>query len=114
MTPSSSLSVAVNTRALTGRVGLADRVTFRQASALDLPFPATSFDAVCMLHVGMNIEHKDTLCAELARVLRPGGACGIYDVMRSGDGDLTYPVPWAGSPAIGRLRQWKHALRRVR
>lgn len=42
--------------ALTDRVGLTDRVTFRQASALGLPFPAASFDAVCMLHVGMNIQ----------------------------------------------------------
>lgn len=90
-------------RALTDRVGLADRVTFRQASALELPFPAAGFDAVCMLHVGMNIEDKDTLCAELARVLRPGGACGIYDVMRSGEGELSYPVPWASSPAISFL-----------
>ncbi len=90
-------------RALTDRVGLAHRVTFRQASALRLPFPAASFDAVCMLHVGMNIEDKDTLCAELARVLRPGGTCGIYDVMRSGEGELSYPVPWASSPAISFL-----------
>ncbi|MGH8929713.1 MAG: class I SAM-dependent methyltransferase [Egibacteraceae bacterium] len=90
-------------RALTDHVGLADRVTFRQASALELPFPAASFDAVCMLHVGMNIEDKDTLFAELARVLRPRGICGIYDVMRSGQGELSYPVPWANSPAISFL-----------
>lgn len=90
-------------RALTDRVGLADRVTFRQASALELPFPAAGFAAVCMLHVGMNVEDKDTLCAELARVLRPGGTCGIYDVMRTGDGELSYPVPWASSPAISFL-----------
>lgn len=103
-------------RALTDRVGLADRVSFRQASALQLPFPPASFDAICMLHVGMNIEDKDALCAELARVLRPGGTCGIYDVMRSGEGQLSYPVPWANSPAISFLADpdtYRHCLTRA-
>lgn len=90
-------------QALSERTGLADRVAFRRASALELPFPAASFDAACMLHVGMNIEDKDSLCAELARVLRPGGSCAIFDIMHSGDGDLAYPVPWANSPAISFL-----------
>ena len=32
-------------------------------------------------------------------MLKPGGIFGIYDVMReSGDGDLSFPVPWASSP----------------
>lgn len=90
-------------RALTGRVGLAGSVTFRQASAVELPFPAAGFDAVCMLHVGMNVEDKDTLFAELARVLRPGGTCGVYDVMRSGEGEIDFPVPWASAPATSFL-----------
>lgn len=80
---------------------------------MGLPFPAAGFDAVCLLHVGMNIQDKDTLCAELARVLRPGGICGIYDVMRSGEGQLNYPVPWASSPAISFLAapdNYRHCL----
>lgn len=90
-------------RALTARVGLAERVEFRQASALALPFPVATFDAVCMLHVGMNIEHKDVVCTELGRVLRPGGTCVVYDVMRTGDGNLDFPVPWASTPDISFL-----------
>jgi hypothetical protein len=35
-----------------------------------------------MLHVGMNIEHKKPLFVEVRRVLRPGAAFGIDDVMR--------------------------------
>src|SRR3546814_3455016 len=77
--------------ALTRMVGQADRVAFRAGSALDLPFEAASFDAATLLHVGMNIPDKDRLCAEAARVLKPGGVFGVYDGMRVGDGALTFP-----------------------
>ena len=50
-----------------------------------------------MIHVGMNIEDKAQLFAEVRRVLAPGGVFGIYDVMRDRDGALTFPVPWASS-----------------
>jgi ubiquinone/menaquinone biosynthesis C-methylase UbiE len=60
-----------------------------------MPFPDRSFDGAYMLHVGMNIEDKEKLASEVARVLRPGSVFGIYDVMRTGPGELAYPVPWA-------------------
>ncbi len=85
----------VAARSLSGRVGLGERNTFEQASALAMPFDDASFDAAYMLHVGMNIEAKSELFTEIARVLVPGGLLGIYDVMRTGDGELVYPVPWA-------------------
>lgn len=84
---------------LAKRVGLADKVFYREASALDLPFDAASFDGAYMLHVGMNIPDKARLMAEVARVLKPGVLFGIYDVMREGAGDLTFPLPWASDPA---------------
>ncbi|HEX2136696.1 MAG TPA: class I SAM-dependent methyltransferase [Microvirga sp.] len=83
---------------LARRVGLEDRVTYRQGSALDLPFAPETFDGAYMLHVGMNIQDKRSLLAEVRRVLKPGGIFGIYDVMREGEGDLSFPVPWASSP----------------
>ncbi len=100
--------------ALARRVGLADRVSYRHGSALDLPFAPAAFDGAYMLHVGMNIEDKARLFAGVRRVLRPGGFFGIYDVMREGSGgDLTFPVPWALSPGtsfVGSAADYRRLL----
>ncbi|MGK9169184.1 methyltransferase domain-containing protein [Inquilinus limosus] len=83
--------------ALTRRCGLAGLVSFRQGSALATPFPDAGFDAATLIHVGMNIADKAALFAEVRRVLKPGGRFGVYDVMRAGQGDLRYPMPWAAT-----------------
>lgn len=85
-------------RSLSRRAGLGDRMSFRQGSALDLPFPPASFDGAYMLHVGMNIENKAALFAQVRRVLRPGAPFGIYDIMRESDREFVYPVPWSAAP----------------
>jgi ubiquinone/menaquinone biosynthesis C-methylase UbiE len=83
--------------ALARRVGLADRVSYRQASALTLPFDDSAFDGAYMMHVGMNIEDKTALLTEVRRVLKAGGFLAIYDVMRTGDGALGFPLHWAAT-----------------
>jgi SAM-dependent methyltransferase len=83
---------------LTRRCGLADRVDFRQASALAMPFEAASFDAATLIHVGMNIEDKARLFAEVRRVLKPGGIFGVYDIMHMDEAELPYPMPWSAVP----------------
>jgi SAM-dependent methyltransferase len=82
-------------RTMTDWVGLGERVSFQQGSALAMPFEDSSFSGGYMLHVGMNIADKATLFSEVYRVLEAGAKFGVYDVMRTGDGDLSYPVPWA-------------------
>ena len=89
--------------ALTRRCGLAGRVTFEQASALALPFPAGVFDAATLIHVGMNISDKPKLFSEIRRVLKEGARIGVYDVMQMRPEDVPYPMPWAASPATSFL-----------
>ncbi len=84
-------------------VGLDGRITLRQASALSMPFGNDTFDRAYMMHVGMNIADKKALFAEIYRVMKPGGVFGVYDVMRFGGADLTYPVPWAETPETSAL-----------
>jgi len=44
----------------------------------------------------MNVPDKAALLAELARVVRPGGRLGLFEIVAgSGGGELEYPVPWA-------------------
>jgi len=78
-------------------------VSFIEASALDLPFAEDSFDLALLLHVGMNIEDKPALFAEVRRLLHPHGVFAVYDVMRTGDGALGFPVPWSSSPETSFL-----------
>jgi hypothetical protein len=56
-----------------------------------------------MLHVGMNIPDKAKLFTEAYRVLKPGAAFGVYDVMLTSDEALTYPVPWSTTPDTSAL-----------
>src|SRR5262249_28744447 len=62
---------------LTKRVGLADRVAFRQGNALAMPFADATFDAATLIHVGMNIADKAKLFGEVKRALKPGGRFGV-------------------------------------
>lgn len=90
-------------KTLTGWVGMEDRLDFHAGSALETRFDDASFDAAFMLHVGMNIADKAALFAETARVLKPGAGFGVYDVMSTGAGPMTYPVPWATVAANSAL-----------
>ncbi len=60
--------------------GLDDRIEVHKGSALDLPFPDASFDAVWMQNVGMNIADKRKLYAEVYRVLKPGGRFAFQEM----------------------------------
>lgn len=89
--------------ALSARVGLGDRTSFRQASALELPFDDAAFDVVWTEHVQMNVADKAGFYGELARVLRPGGQLVFHDILAGSEPDLHFPVPWAGEASISHL-----------
>jgi ubiquinone/menaquinone biosynthesis C-methylase UbiE len=89
--------------ALAGMVGLSDKVAFRQASALEIPFDDGSFDVVWTEHVQMNIADKRAFYREISRVTRPKGLLLFHDIFRGDGGPLHYPVPWAEEPSISFL-----------
>jgi SAM-dependent methyltransferase len=89
---------------LTERVGLTDRVDFRQGSALALPFPDATFDLAWSQNVAMNIQDRPLYYAEMRRVLKPGGRLAIQDVAQGPGGAVIVPVMWADRAEISFLR----------
>ncbi len=97
-------------------VGLDNLVELHHGNALDMPFTEGSFDAAIMLHVGMNIADKAGLFSEVYRLLRPGAVFGVYDVMKTGNDELQYPVPWSSVPdtsALATQAQYVAALQQA-
>jgi SAM-dependent methyltransferase len=68
-----------------------------------MPFEDGAFDAAITLHVAMNIRERAALYGEIARVMKPGATLCVYDVMKTGEGDIAFPVPWAETPATSHL-----------
>ncbi len=90
-------------KTLTERTGQTSSVRLQTASALAMPFKDKSFDKAFTIHVAMNIADRASLYGEIARVTKPGAVLVLFDIMRKGEGDLTYPVPWAESDETSHL-----------
>ena len=82
-------------RTLTERVGLAGRVQHVVASADALDLGTGTFERAMMVHVGMNLPDKPAVFAEVRRVLVEGARFGLFEQVRTGPGELPYPLPWA-------------------
>ena len=98
---------------LSKKVKLDGMVEFRRGSALQLPFERDSFDRATMIHVGMNIADKAGIFREVRRVLKSGGLFTLYEIMRTGDGAIRYPVPWALSAEtsfVAGVKDYRDAL----
>lgn len=84
-------------RELNAAASLSGSVQMLLAPAQGTNLASGSFDVAVMLHVGMNLENKAAVFAEVHRLLRPGGRFGIFDLM--GTNALAYPMPWADAAA---------------
>ncbi len=88
---------------LSERTGLGELTSFAVGTAMSLDADDDTYDVATVLHVAMNIEDKPALMRELSRVVRPGGMVVVYDVMRVGDGEVPYPMPWAADSSASFL-----------
>ena len=76
-------------------VNLNDKTTFIQGDATKLPFDDKTFDVVWTQHVQMNIPNKKKFYSEIYRVLKNSGYFLFYDILKKGNGEINYPMPWA-------------------
>ena len=80
--------------ALTRRCGLEHRVTFEH-NGIDDHHPQRPYTAAISMHVSMNIADKPAWYRAIADRLNAGAEFGIWDVCRTGDADLSWPLPWS-------------------
>ena len=90
-------------KALSKLVNLDSNTIFLKGNALDLPFERNSFDIVWTQHVQMNISEKKKFYSEIFRVLKIGGKFLFYDIFKSSDNEINYPMPWASSEDLSHL-----------
>jgi SAM-dependent methyltransferase len=88
---------------LTDLFGMQERVRFKVANALDLPFDDNSFDGVWSIQMNMNIEDKAAWFKELYRMVKPGGRVVLYEVCGHKNSPPYFPVPWAHDSSISFL-----------
>jgi ubiquinone/menaquinone biosynthesis C-methylase UbiE len=74
-----------------------------QGSATDMPFENAQFDGAWHLHMCMNVPDKAAMYAEIFRVLKPGARFVLHDPFKTPGAEVTYPVPWAETPATSFL-----------
>ena len=84
-------------------VKLDSKTSFIQGDATSLPFEDNAFDVIWTQHVQMNIPNKEKFYSEISRVLKSGGHFLYYEILKKGDGEVNYPMPWASTSEISFL-----------
>ncbi|MBY0510136.1 MAG: methyltransferase domain-containing protein [Rhodospirillaceae bacterium] len=92
-----------NANFFTGMTKQEALVKFVQGSATALPFADAHFDGAWHLHMCMNVPDKTAMYAEIFRVLKPGAKFVLHDPFKTAGAQVTYPVPWAETPATSFL-----------
>jgi O-methyltransferase StaMB len=59
--------------------GVAERVVFQWANAMELPFPTQSFDAAIAIESFFHMPDRGQVLAQICRSLRPGGRLVLTD-----------------------------------
>jgi len=93
-------------------------VTFQEADAENLPFPAASFDVVLSTFGVMFTPNQEQAASELLRVCRPGGKIGLANWTPDGFigrlfktiGKYVPPAPGVKSPALWGTKPHLDAL----
>jgi cyclopropane fatty-acyl-phospholipid synthase-like methyltransferase len=76
--------------------GVADRVVFHPANAMELPFAAESFDAAIALESFFHMPDRGQVLTQICRSLRPGGRLVLTDSFERA------PIPEAKKPVLDR------------
>ena len=84
-------------------VKLDSKTSFIRGDATSLPFEDNAFDVIWTQHVQMNIPNKEKFYSEISRVLKSGGHFLYYEILKKGDGEVNYPMPWASTSEISFL-----------
>ena len=91
-------------RALSERMGFAERTRFLAGSVTDMPFGDAGFDGAFTFHVGMNVPDRPAFYSEVARTLKQDGRFCIFDVMKGPGPGMRYPAPWAETEETSFLK----------
>src|SRR5512139_985448 len=86
-----------------------DKVEFRVADVLDLPFEADRFDAVIVESMLAFVEDKPRAIRELVRVTRPGGYVGLNETFWTEEPapEMVDRVKVAVGSAIPTIETWQ-------
>jgi ubiquinone/menaquinone biosynthesis C-methylase UbiE len=77
--------------------GVTERVVFQWTNAMELPFPAQSFDAAIAIESFFHMPDRGQVLAQICRSLRPGGRLVLTDSFERA------PIPVAKQPTVNRF-----------
>lgn len=100
----------------TKAAGLDRSILFVRGNAMDMPFPAETFDIVWGQEAWCHVLDKDKLIAEAFRVLKPGGKLGFTDWITTGpigDAELLPLLAMMAFPNMQSFEGWQAAMKKV-